>query len=742
MSESPPALDDTPSRLPAWAPFLVIVVAWLAQGAVLSNEWVLDDAALVSENPEVLRGPKALRTIFAAGTLPGEMEPNAYRPLVLASFALESPLWKANDGTLEPFGFHLTNLLLHSLCAWLLMAVILRLAPGRPVVALGAALCFAVHPLHTGTVSLLAGRADLLALLFTLLAALGWRAFDGRNFAWLPLAALCWFLALLSKDAALGLPLALLLTDLAANRRPTSLPRLAGYGVMALSLVLFLTLWTGPVDAAADVPRQSIDARLLVGFAGLGRLLIRLAIPISFRGDHTDEIVPGEGYVVEGAAAVACALAIGITLVVMFLVASRRCRLPGLAWLLTLALAIPAILIQPIGAPLENRFAYVVLIPLFAVAGVLIEALWVRRVPVGSYATPGAVGVLVAVLALGVLSRREAQAWRSDDAFHEQLLERNPDHIGALLRLGRRLRKEAEAARLESISLPSMDAEGQPNPERERWVRLRRQKLERAHEVLRRANEHPAGKGRIETSIELGAVLLARGRAAEALLAYNEAKRLDPLLQQTTDDEGDVTKQYSLRKVRRAAEVYFSIGVCLEALGQRERKTEAFRMAARLQPRNSQYLTVAGYSLCELKRWSEGLPLIEEAIRHAPDAASRKKLIEEYEHQKIRSKEMGAELYRQGHQHLLDGNDRARELALEKFEMAYLADGDHVEARIEAAWILGQWFGRYGRAFKLLNEAEQILKKRGADADSPLMQKIAASRKALRKQKQEEDREN
>jgi len=743
MNAQQPSPNDAKARLPIWAPFLVVIAAWVAQGAVLSSEWVLDDAALVADNPDVIRGPRAVRTVFSAGTLPGEMEPGAYRPLVLVSFALESPLWKAADGNLDPFGFHLTNLLLHGLCAWLLLLVITRYAPGRPALALGAALCFAVHPLLTGTVSLLAGRADLLALMFMLLGVLAWRAYDGRFFAWLPLAAMCWFLALLSKEAALGLPIALLLIDAASGRRLSAPGRLAGYGALAASLVLFLTLWAGPLPSPADVPQQSFDARLLVGFAGLGRMIVRLLLPINLSGDHTDEIVPGEGYLVAGAGAVACAVAIGITLLVAFRVASRRCGLPGLSWLLTLAIAVPAILVQPAGAPLENRFAYCAGAALFLIAGVLVEALLGLRRPFATrwYATPGAVGLVVALLALGVLSRAEASAWRTDDTFHEELLERNPDHIGALLRLGRRLRKSAEAARLTAVTLPSMDPQGRPNPERERWTRVRRQKLDRAHEVLYRAHEHPVGRNRVETSIELGYVLLAQGRAADALNAFNEAKRLDPLLRQSTDAEGDVAQNYPLRRVQRAAEVYFSIGACLEALGQREQKTEAFRMAARLQPHNAQYLTVASYSLCELKRWSEGLPLLEEAVRYAPDASSRQKLIEEYEHQSIRAREMGAELYRQGLEHLLEGTPRAKQLALEKFEGAYLADNEHVEARIEAAFILGQWFGRYGRAHKLLNVAEKMLRERGADDDSALVQKIVGLRSQLRKQQADEDRD-
>ena len=91
-----------------------------------------------------------------------------YRPLVTLTFFLDVQSWG-----LHPLGFHLTNVLAHAAVTLAVLAVARRTLDGEPAAAI-CALVFALHPLHTESVSFVSGRTDVLATLFFLLALLAY----------------------------------------------------------------------------------------------------------------------------------------------------------------------------------------------------------------------------------------------------------------------------------------------------------------------------------------------------------------------------------------------------------------------------------------------------------------------------------------------------------------------------------------------------------------------------------------
>src|SRR5262249_33504361 len=131
-----------------------------------------------------------------------------YRPVTMLSLLLDHALYRS-----EPFGYHLTVLLLHAAAAWGVYAFARRIA-SRPAAVLGASL-FAVYPASAECVGWIAGRHDLLAGPLSALAAaiflaalgFGTRS-SGPGRVSTPLlagAALLFLLALLSKESAIGL---------------------------------------------------------------------------------------------------------------------------------------------------------------------------------------------------------------------------------------------------------------------------------------------------------------------------------------------------------------------------------------------------------------------------------------------------------------------------------------------------------------------------------------------------------
>jgi tetratricopeptide (TPR) repeat protein len=188
---------------------LGLAVATLAAfWPVLGYDFInYDDGDYVSENPDVrvgLSGPGVhwAFTTFHAGN---------WHPLTWLSLQLDATLF--GPGSLLARGCHLTNLLLHTANAILLLIVLRRLTGALWRSALVAAL-FALHPLHVESVAWVAERKDVLSTFFWILTlgAYGWYVRRPGPARYLAVVA-PFGLGLLAKPMLVTLPCVLLLLD-------------------------------------------------------------------------------------------------------------------------------------------------------------------------------------------------------------------------------------------------------------------------------------------------------------------------------------------------------------------------------------------------------------------------------------------------------------------------------------------------------------------------------------------------
>lgn len=184
----PPAADSARALLLAGA-------VLLAYANALGGSFQFDDYNVIADNPAVQSWHAWL------ASMPG------IRPLLKLSYLLN---WRSGWGA--P-GFHLINLLCHLGSTLLVYALGRRLlgGPHAGAIALTVALLFALHPAQTEAVTYICGRSSALMGLFYLGAALAY--FDTRPLSRLLLSPLLFVLALLSKETAWTLPLALLLLE-------------------------------------------------------------------------------------------------------------------------------------------------------------------------------------------------------------------------------------------------------------------------------------------------------------------------------------------------------------------------------------------------------------------------------------------------------------------------------------------------------------------------------------------------
>lgn len=164
--------SDTPPE--ADAKTRVIVCAAIVFMAAVMCMWPVVQATFVSGDDERLILNHLLvnhPSVGHAWTLLTKVTDDLYQPIPMISFQLNYALAGTDTGGQFPvsaWGFHVTNLILHGICAVLVLLVVRRIA-GCTRVGFIAAMLFACHPFAVEPVAWINGRMILLATLFALL---------------------------------------------------------------------------------------------------------------------------------------------------------------------------------------------------------------------------------------------------------------------------------------------------------------------------------------------------------------------------------------------------------------------------------------------------------------------------------------------------------------------------------------------------------------------------------------------
>ncbi len=169
----------------------VVGAAAVVYLGVLWNGFVLDDLTIIVANP-LVHGVSGAWRAFGTSYFPANLDVSAYRPLTVATYALD---WASHATA----WFHLVNLLWH-VAASVLVAALARRWAGDAA-GLVAGLVFAVHPVHVEAVANVVGRNELMAAVFTLLAV--YAALEHGSVVW---SAAAMAAAVLSKENGIVAP--------------------------------------------------------------------------------------------------------------------------------------------------------------------------------------------------------------------------------------------------------------------------------------------------------------------------------------------------------------------------------------------------------------------------------------------------------------------------------------------------------------------------------------------------------
>jgi Flp pilus assembly protein TadD len=553
---------------------------------------------------------------------------------------------------LKPWGYHLTNVLLHAFNTVLLFLVLRRMTGLRPEQSIGAAApqagalwqslmvagLFGLHPLRVESVAWISERKDVLSVLFWMLTLWAYVRYVEKSKVQSPkskvfygLTLLFFALDLMSKPMVVTLPCVLLLLDYwplarwqQKNLRGLLMEKVPFFLLSAIgSAVTYVFLRnSGVLSLALTGLSLPFDARMENALVSYGRYLGKLFWPVNLCAFY-----PHPDYWPMQKILVAGLLVLGLS-VLVFIMRRRQPYLPT-GWLWYLGTLVPVIgLAQAGDESMADRYSYIPSI------GILIVLVWgTCQVTRGWHYRSiglGAVGGALALVCI-VLTRHQIVYWKNDVSVWERAIAVTENNYQAHNRLGRALfvqRRVDEAIR-----------------EFQEVVRLNPGFAE-AHNVLGRSF---ATQGRTDEAMacfqkaliirpdyivahnNLGDILSIIGRVDEAIIQYRKALEIDPnnvtvmnnlgnaLNSQGHFDEAIVCFQKALQINPDNAETHDNLAFVLFSQGRLDETIRELQATLKLKPDQAETHCNLGFALGKQGRLDEAIHEFQEALRLKPD---------------------------------------------------------------------------------------------------------------------------
>ena len=522
-------------------------------------------------------------------------------------------------GGLDPWGYHLVNVLVHAVAAAVFFLVARRLiaaalGDGGVPVELGAALAalvFGAHPLRVESVAWITERRDVLCALFYMLAGLaylrgveGGRTLSGR---WRALALAAFVASLLSKAMSMTLPATLLLLDVYPLRRSAlgwrrlvveKLPFAVLGGLAAVGALLSQTrgaTWTG-FEAYGPAARAAMSAYSFafypwkfvwpVGLTPLYELPVRvdpLAWPF-------------------------LAPLIAVPLITVALVLLRRRWPAGLtAWVQSLIVLLPVSGLAHTGYQLaHDRYSYLSGLGLaLLLGGALAWTLGLRAARRVGWPVAAAVTAAAALVVVGLSAGtwQQSRVWHDSETLWRSAIDVDPEcmlcwnNLGHVF-LAQRRHGDAERMFVKAISLRPE----RPGPWNNLGTALAlQQRYREAEAPYAKAIELSGGEFRDAVS-NLGRLYAVEGRYADAIPLLRRANAMKP---------GAPEVVASLRLSLK------NHGGALAAAGRPAEAEALFREGLDLGDEEHLFINL-GRARLDQGRFAEAVPPLERAVQMNP----------------------------------------------------------------------------------------------------------------------------
>jgi protein O-mannosyl-transferase len=517
-----------------------------------------------------------------------------YYPLLHTAFWIEHGLW--GDAVV---GYHLMNLLLHAGAAFLLVAILRRLAvPGAWL----AAFFFALHPVQVETVAWISEQKNTLSTVFYLASALMYLRFDKtRNRRHYLIALALFLLALLSKTVTATLPAALLVVlwwqrgrlDWKKDVVPV-LPWLALGAFAGLFTARYeqSVIGAGGKDFALTLVEKGLLAGRVVCFYA-GKLFWPADLTFIYPHWTVDQNIGWQYLYPAGVLIVAAGLAA--------LARKQRAPLAGFLFFAgTLFPVLGFLNVYPFRfSYVADHFQYVaclgIFVPLAAGLALAAQKLSGGTRSLVSWAGPAAVFVLT------ILAWNQTSLYRDAETLYRETVARNPDGWMPHSNLGSVLMRTPGRGPEAMTQLETALQLNPDLPEAHNNVGLLLSDIpgESADAIKEFRDALKIRPNYAEAHNNLGSVLAdAPHRVQEAIAEYEAALRIDP--------------DY--------ASAHNNLGSALSGLGRSDEAMREFQTALRLDPNLAEAHANLGVALLKIPgRMQDGVGELQAALRIRPD---------------------------------------------------------------------------------------------------------------------------
>ena len=580
--------------------FLLLVVGVVYFNGLFSG-FVWSDKSLIIGKQEFFSHARNALTVLASPDM-GLEDRHAtpyYRPLNTLTYMLDSHLWGLN-----PFWYHLENVLLHALVAALFYLLLVEVFEDRRL-AFIASVLFAVYPVNAEAVDAIFNRNVILCAFFSLVCLI---CIKKGGLKWTVVSLLAYCLALLSKEPAVILPFFLLSYVLAGKGFVSGMEYLraknkktAAAGFFAITVLYFI-----------------IRYRVLGAFtseAGVGLSLARLQLISSVYFEHFRLMIfpfkLNANYTVKWLSfswSKAAGAVFGVLLLVYFSLA-RKIPGPvraGALWIFWGLLPVSNIVKIP-SAPVAEKYEYTIILGFCLILGYLLSGLHDKKKRVGA-------AVIVALaLALGLRTFERNFVWQDDTSLYSSMTSVDPGNAVAHCNLGSVYAAHGD---LDKAALEFETALSLNRGLSKAWMDLGviysgRGLFPDSERLIKIAIALDPGLA--EARLDLGATYAREGRLPDSVRELKEALALDPRFAQARLDLGIIYDKEghpneAIREYRMAIgsapgllKAHLLLGMCYQKEGFFEEAAGEFQNVLKLDPGNAQAMN----GLNRDEGWSE-----------------------------------------------------------------------------------------------------------------------------------------
>lgn len=542
-----------------------------------------------------------------------------FQPLTILSYAVDYSLVGMN-----PFWYHLENILLHLLNTLLVFFLVRSISKNNLFVSLFTMLLFGIHPMHIESVAWVAERKDVLYTFFFLSGLLLYYRYLGQQkLVYLGAAGVAFVLSCLAKSAAVVFPVVLLLIDYYENRK------ISRQSLLEKVPFFLVSLWIGWIALQTQASSNALGSFQLyslfekIRFASYGFMnyLVKFLVPFNLSSFHP--------YPPKDNLPVTFNLAVIAVLVVLgyFAVKGRKVKwlVFGAAfYFVSVALVLQFITVG--NAVIAERYTYVSYIGIgFIYATLAHKVLFESRNQNLKYLA----GSLLAVqlLFFAVTTYSHTAVWKDSVSLWNNVIEKYPNESGAYSNRGHnyRMQNNLNMALADYNKAIELDNKNHLAISNRGKVWFEKGMLEKSLADYNRAIElHTTSPDYYSNR---GAVYARLNDYSHSIADLNRAIEMDSKNSGYYSNRGAtyaINKDYphAIADYNKSLEIepsnldaLLNLGLAYFNMGQFRKTIEVFQRSLKIRPDNADILNDVGLAYYQLKELDQALQTYNRAIR-------------------------------------------------------------------------------------------------------------------------------